>query len=115
MTSANCGHDVLLLNLNNLETSRNQPLATLMFKGSNSIVSHCISNLFQRTADVHNYETRRVQNYFLPKPNNQEKNHLVAGVQWLGIVYLVILEDLKLSSLSKISFNWNESNHNFLL
>ena len=30
---------------------------------------------------------------------------------WLGIVYLVIFKDLQLSNLSKISINWNESNH----
>jgi hypothetical protein len=32
------------------------------------------------------------------------------GVRWLGIVYLVILKDLKPSNVSKISFNCNESN-----
>jgi hypothetical protein len=38
------------------------------------------------------------------------KNNLVTGVRWLGIVYLVILKDLKPSNVSKISFNCNESN-----
>jgi hypothetical protein len=33
------------------------------------------------------------------------KNHLVTGVRWLGIVYLVILiKDLKPFNVSKISF-----------
>ena len=75
----NCGYDVrscvLLqhLNLDNLETRRNQQLATLMFKVRNSMVPRSISNLFQRTDDVHNYETRQVQNYFPPKPNTNFK------------------------------------------
>ena len=74
-----CGYDVrscvLLqhLNLDNLETRRNQQLATLMFKVRNSMVPRSISNLFQRTDDVHNYETRQVQNYFPPKPNTNFK------------------------------------------
>jgi hypothetical protein len=74
-----CGYDVrsciLLqhLNLDNLETRRNQQLATLMFKVRNSMVPRSISNLFQRTDDVHNYETRQVQNYFPPKPNTNLK------------------------------------------
>jgi hypothetical protein len=74
-----CGYDVrscvLLqhLNLDNLETRRNQQLATLMFKVRNSMVPRSISKLFQRTDDVHNYETRQVQNYFPPKPNTNFK------------------------------------------
>ena len=74
-----CGYDVrscvLLQHLNhdNLETRRNQQLATLMFKVRNSMVPRSISNLFQRTDDVHNYETRHVQNYFPPKPNTNFK------------------------------------------
>ena len=79
-----CGYDVcssvLLqnLNLDNLmETRRNQQLATLMFKVRNSMVPRSISNLFQRTDDVHNYETRQVQNYFPPKPNTNFKKKII--------------------------------------
>ena len=53
-----------------------------------------------------------------PWPNQtliSRKNHLVTGVRWLGIVYLVILKDLKPSNVSKISFNCNESNNNFYI
>ena len=117
-----CGYDVrscvLLqhLNLDNLETRRNQQLATLMFKVRNSMVPRSISNLFQRTDDVHNYETRQVQNYFhLNQRLISGKNNLVTRVRWLGIVYLVILKDLKPSNVSKISFNCNESNNNFYI
>ena len=111
-----CGYDVrscvLLqhLNLDNLETRRNQQLATLMFKVRNSMVPRSISNLFQRTDDVHNYETRQVQNYFPPKPNTHfKKKSFSTGVRWLVIVYLVILKYLKPSNVSKLSFNFNES------
>jgi hypothetical protein len=44
-----------------------------MFKVRNSMVPRSISNLFQRTDDLHNYETRQVQNYFLPKRNTNFK------------------------------------------
>jgi hypothetical protein len=63
------------LNLDNLETRRNQQLATLMFTVRNSMVPRSITNLFQRTDDVHNYETRQVQNYFPPKPNTNFKKN----------------------------------------
>ena len=46
------------------------------------------------------------------------KNHLVTRVRWLGIVHLVILKDLKLSNLLKISFSigsWNELCNNFYI
>ena len=120
-----CGYDVrscvLLqhLNLDNLETRRDQQLAALMFKVRNSIVPRSISNLFQRTDDVHNYETRQVQNYFPPKPNTNFKkkqfSYRGAALRWLGTVYLVILKYLKPSNVSKISFNCNESNNNFYM
>jgi hypothetical protein len=40
-----------------------------MFEVRNSMIPRSISNLFQRTDDVHNYETKQVQNHFPPKPN----------------------------------------------
>ncbi len=75
------------------------------------MVPRSISNLFQRTDDIHNYETRQVQIIFhLNQTLISRKSHLVTGVRWLGIVYLVILKNLKPSNVLKISFNCNKSN-----
>jgi hypothetical protein len=116
-----CGYDVrscvLLqhLNLNNLETRRNEQLATLMFKVRNSMAPHYQIYFKEPMTYTFTKRDRCKIIFHLNQTLISRKNHLVTGVRWLGIVYLVILKDHKLSNLSKISFNWNESNHNFLL
>jgi hypothetical protein len=92
------------------DSYRNQQLATLMFKVRNSMVLHSISNLFQSTDDVHNWQ---VQNYFPPiKSNTNFEKKIYTGVRWLGIVYLVISQSIQ---YFKTDFKLNESNHNFLV
>jgi hypothetical protein len=74
-----CGYDVrscvLLqhLNLNNLETRRNEQLATLMFKVRNSMAPHYQIYFKEPMTYTFTKRSRQVQNYFPPKPNTNFK------------------------------------------
>ena len=72
-----CGHEyrstVLLsyLNLSNLQTRRNHQLSILMLKLSQGLIPNYLTDLFTRTDQIHNYETRHAKsNYRFPKPNS---------------------------------------------
>ena len=85
------------LYLPNLETRRNQ-LSILMFKVSKGLMPNYLTNLFMRTDQVHDHETRHAMfSYHLPKPNTNsmiEKNHSGIEVQWFGKIELVRFKTL---------------------
>jgi hypothetical protein len=54
------------LGLPNLEERRNQQLNTLMYKVRHEMAPSSLSNMFQKTNEVHEHQTRQAKHDFLP-------------------------------------------------
>ena len=62
--------DLIKAGFSDLQTRREQQLATLMYKIKHKIVPNYLQDYFFTTQEVHNHNTRhRKFNYTLPMPN----------------------------------------------
>jgi hypothetical protein len=72
------------LGLPNLEERRNQQLNTLMYKVRHEMAPSSLSNMFQKTNEVHEHRTRQAKHDFLPpKPKT---NYLKKAFSYRGAV-----------------------------
>ena len=72
------------LGLPNLEERRNQQLNTLMYKVRHEMGPSSLSNMFQKTNEVHEHQTRQAKHDFLPpKPKT---NYLKKAFSYRGAV-----------------------------
>jgi hypothetical protein len=69
-----------------------------MYKVRHEMAPSSLNNMFQKTNEVHEHQTRQAKHDFLPpKPKTSYlKRHLAIEVQWPGIIYQVKLKILKL-------------------
>ena len=83
------------VNLLNLETRRNHQLSILMLKLSQGLLPNYLSDLFTRTDQIYNYETRHAKSsYHLPKPNSNamKTSFIYSGVVVWNKLYQVRLK-----------------------
>ena len=74
-----------------------------MYKISHDMVPDSLKNLFGKTDQIHDYQTRQAGfNFLPPKPNTNYRKKLVLEEQWLGITSLMSLKALHLFNPSKI-------------
>ena len=68
-----------------------------MYKVRHEMAPSSLSNMFQKTNEVHEHQTRQAKHDFLPpKPKTNYLKNLAIEVQWPGKIYQVKLKILKL-------------------
>ena len=72
------------LGLPNLEARRNQQLSILMYKVRNEMAPSSLSNMFQKTNEVHEHQTRQAKHDF--QPPKPKTNYLKKAFSYRGAV-----------------------------